>query len=118
MYNQKPEEDVMNYSIAIVDFRIISPIEKPHTTRDYVLTCLVLEEPEEPLKKIYSKEIRLTRQEVERLKEKRSELERKLDQLFPIALEDMQQKSEIERKLNTLNQNLRTIDNYLKSFGE
>ena len=112
-YNKKPEDVVMNYSIAVVDSYIISL--EPHIIRDYILTCLV-KEPEP--KKIYPRVIRLTREEVERLKKKRSELERELNQSSTTTLEGKFQKLEIERKLNTLDKNLRTIDEYLNRFGE
>ena len=101
-YNEKPEGFVMHYSITVVDAHIISPIGNPHIIRDYVLTCLVSEERTKELIKTYSEEIRLTRQEVERLKKTQGELERELSQLCPIALESILQKLEIERKLNTI----------------
>jgi len=117
--NEDPKDVAINYLLTVIDAHIISQVADPQSIRDYVLTCMVEKssfDQEGQLITEYLGEIKLSKNEIEKLREKQQELERELCNLSQYTLESLDQKLEIEKRLRILGDNLRTIDEHLKRF--
>lgn len=113
---QNSEKILKNYPIMPIYIEFRTSLEHLGEIGDYILTCSVLKESEIPDKNIYLGKIELSRNKVEELKVKLSQLEGKLKVKEKANSKGVYIRAKIEPEIKTLKQNLKNINNYFSEY--